>query len=138
MDENIPNDFENQIPEKNKSQIIVSRGFLYFFVVAIVVLFVALFVVIFLLFFRSNSTNKTPNNLNLEQNNSSDVVKNNNEQPVDFFVNYDVLEDGKKVPLEVKVGDKILFGKYVGTELKLDGEDYLMMKEDDVLGVLNK
>jgi chaperonin GroES len=46
-------------------------------------------------------------------------------------------EDGKKIPLEVKVGDKILFGKYSGTELKLDGVEYLMMREDDVLGICN-
>tara|TARA_Y100000817_G_C16738440_1_gene491284 strand:+ start:108 stop:410 length:303 start_codon:yes stop_codon:yes gene_type:complete len=48
-----------------------------------------------------------------------------------------VTEDGKVLGLEVKAGDKILFGKYAGTELKLDGIDYLMMKEDDVLGILN-
>ncbi len=47
-----------------------------------------------------------------------------------------VNEDGKVNPLDVKVGDKILFGKYAGTEVKLDGEDYLIMREDDVLGVL--
>jgi chaperonin GroES len=46
-------------------------------------------------------------------------------------------DDGKKIPLEVKVGDTILFGKWSGTEIKLDGEDYLMMKEEDVLGVIN-
>lgn len=46
-------------------------------------------------------------------------------------------EDGKKIPLEVKVGDKVLFGKYSGTELKLDGEEYLMMREEDVLGICN-
>lgn len=48
-----------------------------------------------------------------------------------------VLNDGKKVPLDVKVGDKILFGKYVGTEIKLEGGEYLMMREEDVLGVIN-
>ncbi len=48
-----------------------------------------------------------------------------------------ILEDGKKVPLDLKVGDTILFGKYSGTELKLDGDDYLMMREEDVLGVFN-
>lgn len=48
-----------------------------------------------------------------------------------------MLDDGKTIPLEVKVGDKILFGKYVGTEIKLGGTEYLMMKEDDVLGVMN-
>ncbi len=46
-------------------------------------------------------------------------------------------DDGKINPLDVKVGDKILFGKYAGTEVKLDGEDYLIMREDDVLGVLS-
>jgi chaperonin GroES len=46
-------------------------------------------------------------------------------------------EDGKTLPLEVKVGDKVLFAKYMGTELKLDGAEYLMIKEEDVLGVFN-
>ena len=50
--------------------------------------------------------------------------------------NGQVTEEGKVLPLDVKVGDKILFGKYAGTEVKLDGEDYLIMREDDVLGVL--
>ncbi len=45
-------------------------------------------------------------------------------------------EDGTLVPLDVKTGDKILFGKYAGTEIKIDGEDYLMMKEDDIMGVI--
>ena len=48
-----------------------------------------------------------------------------------------VTEDGKILPLEVKSGDSILFGKYSGTELKLEGEEFLMMREEDVLGVLN-
>lgn len=48
-----------------------------------------------------------------------------------------VTEDGKTLPLEVKIGDKILFSKYSGTELKLDGSDYLMMREEDILGVFN-
>lgn len=48
-----------------------------------------------------------------------------------------VTEDGKTLPLEVKVGDKVLFGKYAGTELKLDGTEYLMIREEDVLGVFN-
>jgi len=47
-----------------------------------------------------------------------------------------VTDDGKRQPMTVKVGDKILFGKYSGTEVKLDDEEYLIMKEDDVLGVL--
>jgi chaperonin GroES len=46
------------------------------------------------------------------------------------------LEDGKLVPLDVKVGDRILFGKYSGSEIKPDGQEYLVMREDDVLGVL--
>ena len=48
-----------------------------------------------------------------------------------------VTEDGKTLPLEVKVGDKVLFAKYSGTELKLDGEEFLMMREEDILGVMN-
>lgn len=48
-----------------------------------------------------------------------------------------VLEDGKVLPLEIKVGDKILFSKYAGTELKLNGEEYLMMREEDVLGIVH-
>lgn len=48
-----------------------------------------------------------------------------------------VTEDGKVSPLDVKVGDKVLFGKYSGTELKLNGEEYLMMKEEDILGIMN-
>ena len=46
------------------------------------------------------------------------------------------LKDGKKVPLEVKVGDKVLVGKYSGSEVKLDGDEYLILKEDEVLGVV--
>jgi len=46
------------------------------------------------------------------------------------------LEDGTVVPLDVKVGDKILFGKWSGTEVKLGGEDLLIMKESDLLGIL--
>jgi len=45
-------------------------------------------------------------------------------------------EDGKILPLDVKVGDKILFGKYAGTEIKIEGQEFLMMREDDVLGVV--
>lgn len=45
-------------------------------------------------------------------------------------------DDGKLQPLDVKKGDKVLFGKYAGTEIKLDGEDHLIMREDDILGVL--
>lgn len=49
-----------------------------------------------------------------------------------------VLENGQKIPLDVKVGDRILFGKYSGSEVKLDGEEYLIMREDDVLGIIEK
>ncbi|HEY5523205.1 MAG: co-chaperone GroES [Desulfuromonadaceae bacterium] len=45
-------------------------------------------------------------------------------------------EDGKVLPLDVKVGDLVLFGKYAGTEVKVDGNDYLMMREDDILAVV--
>ena len=48
-----------------------------------------------------------------------------------------VLEDGKILPLEVKVGDTVLFSKFMGTELKLEGQEFLMIKEEDVLGVFN-
>ena len=47
-----------------------------------------------------------------------------------------VTEEGKVMPLDVKEGDKVLFGKYAGTDIKLDGKEYLMMREDDVLGVV--
>ncbi len=47
-----------------------------------------------------------------------------------------VTEDGKKLPLALKEGDRILFGKYSGSEVKLDGQEYLIMKEEDVLGIL--
>ena len=45
-------------------------------------------------------------------------------------------DDGKRIPLEIKSGDRILFGKYAGTEVKIEGEEYLIMREDDVLGVI--
>jgi chaperonin GroES len=47
------------------------------------------------------------------------------------------LEDGKVVPLDVQVGDRILFGKYSGSEIKLEGEELIIMREDEVLGILN-
>ena len=46
-------------------------------------------------------------------------------------------EDGRRVPLDVKAGDTVLFGKYSGQEIKLDGVEYLIMKEDDVLAIEN-
>jgi chaperonin GroES len=47
-----------------------------------------------------------------------------------------VLENGQKIKLSVKAGDKILFGKYSGTEVKVDGEEHLILREDDVLGIV--
>jgi chaperonin GroES len=47
-----------------------------------------------------------------------------------------VLENGTKIELDVKVGDRVLFGKYAGSEVKIDGEEYLILREDDVLGVI--
>ena len=45
-------------------------------------------------------------------------------------------EDGKRIPVDLKKGDRILYGKYAGTEIKIDGEEHLILREDDVLGVL--
>ncbi|HXV79679.1 MAG TPA: co-chaperone GroES [Candidatus Binatia bacterium] len=47
-------------------------------------------------------------------------------------------EDGKITPLDVKVNDRVLFGKYAGTEINIDGEEHLIMREDDILGVIEK
>ena len=47
-----------------------------------------------------------------------------------------VKEDGSKQPMDLKKGDKILFGKYAGTEVKIEDEEYLIMREDDVLGII--
>ena len=47
-----------------------------------------------------------------------------------------VNDDGKVMPLDVKVGDKILFGKYSGSEIKMNGEEHLIMREDDILGIV--
>ena len=62
------------------------------------------------------------------------------EKPVEGKVvaagNGKVGDDGKRVALEVKEGDRILFGKYAGTDVKIEGEEYLIMREDDVLGVI--
>jgi chaperonin GroES len=49
-----------------------------------------------------------------------------------------VEKDGKVTPLDVKAGDTILFGKYSGQEIKLDGEEYLIMREEEILGVITK
>ena len=45
-------------------------------------------------------------------------------------------EDGKLIPMNVKQGDRVLFAKYAGTEIKLDGEEYLIMRESDILGII--
>jgi len=45
-------------------------------------------------------------------------------------------DDGKRIPLEVKKGNRVLFSKYGGTEVKVDGEEYLIMREDDILGII--
>jgi len=47
-----------------------------------------------------------------------------------------ILNDGQRIAIDLKAGDRILFGKYSGTEIKLDGEEYLILREDDVLGVV--
>lgn len=49
-----------------------------------------------------------------------------------------MLENGERAPLEVKAGDRVLFGKYGGSEVKIEGEDYLILREDEILGVLDK
>ena len=48
-----------------------------------------------------------------------------------------VTDDGKRLPLDVKAGDRILFGKYSGTEIKIDGDDFIIMREEEVLGILS-
>lgn len=64
------------------------------------------------------------------------------EKPLEGMViaigNGKLLEDGKLRPLDVKVEDRILFSKYAGTEIKIDGEEYLMLREDDILGVIER
>ena len=47
-------------------------------------------------------------------------------------------EDGKKIPMEVKKGDRILYGKYTGTEVTIDGNEYLIMRESDILAIISK
>jgi len=47
-----------------------------------------------------------------------------------------ITEDGKNVPMNVKAGDKLLYGKYSGTEIKIDGEEYLIMRESDIYGIV--
>ena len=47
-----------------------------------------------------------------------------------------LMDDGKKQPLEVKKGDRVLFGKYAGTDIQIDGEEHLIMREDDIIAVI--
>lgn len=62
------------------------------------------------------------------------------EKPIEGLVvavgNGKILENGKTQPLEVKKGDKILFGKYAGTDIKIDGEEHLIMREDDIIAII--
>ena len=64
------------------------------------------------------------------------------EKPIEGKVvavgNGKVSEDGSVRPLEVKAGDRVLFGKYSGTEVKIDGEEHLILREDDILGIVTK
>jgi chaperonin GroES len=64
------------------------------------------------------------------------------EKPIEGEVlaagNGKILEDGKVRPLDIKVGDRVLFAKYAGTEIKVEGEEILMMREEDILGVIEK
>jgi len=64
----------------------------------------------------------------------------NSEKPtrgeVCFVGSGEVLKDGKVRPLDVKDGDKVLFGKYTGTEVKIDGKEYVIMREDDILAII--
>lgn len=64
------------------------------------------------------------------------------EKPIEGKVvavgNGKILEDGSVRPLEVKKGDRILFGKYSGTEIKIEGEEHLILREEEVLGVIEK
>ena len=64
------------------------------------------------------------------------------EKPIEGQVvavgNGKILEDGKVRPLDIKPGDRVLFSKYAGTEIKIDGEEHLMMREEDILGVIEK
>jgi chaperonin GroES len=63
------------------------------------------------------------------------------EKPVEGEViaagNGKVLEDGKVRPLDIKAGDRVLFAKFAGTEIKIDGEEHLIMREEDILGVID-
>ena len=64
------------------------------------------------------------------------------EKPIEGEViavgNGKILEDGKVRPLDIKAGDRVLFSKYAGTEIKIDGQEHLMMREEDILGIIEK
>ena len=83
---------------------------------------------------RVNETEKTAGGLFIP-----DTAK---EKPLEGKViavgNGKILEDGKVRPLDIKAGDTILFSKYAGTEVKIEGEDHLILREEDVLGVIEK
>ena len=49
-----------------------------------------------------------------------------------------IMEDGKRSPMDLKAGDRVLFGKYAGTEIKIDDEEYVIMREEEILAVLNR
>jgi chaperonin GroES len=63
------------------------------------------------------------------------------EKPVEGKVvavgNGKILENGKTLPMQVKTGDKVLFGKYAGNEIKIDGEEHVIMREDDIIAILD-
>lgn len=65
-----------------------------------------------------------------------DTAKEKPQQAEVVAVGKGKVQEGKTIPLEVKVGDKILFGKYSGTELTIEGEEYLMLKEEDIVAIL--
>ena len=64
------------------------------------------------------------------------------EKPIEGEVlavgNGKILEDGKVRALDIKVGDRVLFSKYAGTEIKIDGQEHLMMREEDILGIIER
>ena len=65
-----------------------------------------------------------------------DTAKEKPQQAEVVAVGKGKVQDGKTIPPEVKVGDKVLFGKYTGTEFSIDGEEYLMLKEEDILAIV--
>lgn len=69
------------------------------------------------------------------------LPENSKEKPVEGTIlaigNGKLAEDGKLTELTVKVGDRVVFGKYAGTEIKVDGEERLILREDDILGILD-